>query len=77
MLNAAPSLDAYKHLRRGTPAPASLYDRPSSALASGAVSDVIDWLGRAICVWSLWTQLHTSHGESAGRASGRFAYGDS
>lgn len=48
MSNAAPSLDAYQHLRRGSPAPVSLYDRPSSALASGAVSDVIDWLGRAI-----------------------------
>lgn len=48
MPNSAPSLEAYKHLRRGSPAPVSLYERPQSALSSGAVSDVIDWLGRAI-----------------------------
>ena len=48
MSNAAPSLNSYRHLRRGSPAPVSLYNRPASALASGAVSDVIDWLGRAI-----------------------------
>lgn len=48
MPNAAPSLATYKHLRRGAPAPATLYGRPESALANGAVSDVIHWLGRAI-----------------------------
>jgi len=48
MTSAAPSLDAYKHLRAGTPAALSLLERPEQSLANGAVRDVIDWLVRAI-----------------------------
>ncbi len=48
MPNAAPSLDAYKHLRRGASPAVTLLTRPESAIANGAVSDVIDWLGRAV-----------------------------
>ena len=48
MPTAAPPLDAYKHLRRGENPTLRLLNRPESAIATGAVSDVIDWLGRAV-----------------------------
>lgn len=48
MIKPALPLEGYKYLRRDTPPSASLLHRPSASMPSGAVGDVIDWLGRSI-----------------------------